>query len=1273
MILNIITTPTNGVCFYGDSLISSYNVENNPHLTTWTMRLVYDPSYAYPGDIVSESYAGKILSTDLQTDEEIQAVAAKLASFPVQKYWFEGGFNDYAFSNFEDRPDLTLIGFTDKYQKLVDYLHALKPSAKIFIQTIGETFYTLQNAETVEDPLASPLIYTGPTAEDYRMVQRIIAGRRSSYCEFVDFTTADSTFKGVYGETAFPIQEDNDNGTTLRAQLFYQLVPDGAHPNIEGSKKWAEAVKKRSSLFGAMTNPLPISILTEELPTALNPQAHKQTSLKTVTAEEVYSQYFTASNGFGPITFSVSAGTLPAGLTLNTSTGHLSGTVTATGGSSFSFTITGSDTSGRSGSRSFSGVVGGAGGGSTPGSATISYASVVSSDVYDREWTEEAITGYSLVTRSGNILNPTSNPSGAKAGLFCYFGSGSGASTGNITFTARGSGIMQVVVFTQSLTKAAQQTFTLAPTNTVFSMPITLVSNTEYRLGIFFTGDGSDILANNAQDVVIENDFAVNFTGSNFYNLSGNYIRLRWDETSILGNGYTNWSGRRSWSQQTVPAKKFFKHSSWSFMRLQNCNASKIVIEYVNAIDQSVPVTVFENAAMTSFITYEPDGVKETSYFTVKRKEITLVNPGVNRTIEIVSSGQGLLLVGGVYYDHTEFAAGCYVRAVYINEGATYTLDTTPHPESISFIGDSIINTMDPVTFINNPSAKLNWIHDIHRNGSATYNYPGDIFTDSSSSRSLGQDLQDPVRRENLVQRLITMGAKKIYIEGSTNDFWTSEPGRTYVQSSVFKANYKAFVDRLLAVIPGCKIFIHVQYRFTSFWESGINGETPTGLTWTQWRQKVREVYTENYTGNAQVELVDFEPIWATPIPPSGTAYSIDGLHPNYTAGQAKLAAELIARSNIEVPLALSFSPGTLSNVTVNNPFSQTFTATNGTGPYIFSVAPGSTLPGWLTLTGAVLSGTAPGTTSSSSFSIRVTDSLGATFTKALTLSVGASNMVLTPSSLTPAVRNVAYSQAISVTGAGGTLAYSATGLPTGLTINSSTGLISGTPAIGNSTGTYTVVITANDGYNSQNFSRSLVLNGAALTVNPSSVTNPQVSIFFTQTFTTTGGTAPYTYSVSGQPTGLTMSSGGVLSGTPSATGAFTFTVTSTDSVGNVGTRTISTTVQAAPKVVNYEVYNSGGFIAIRATLTKPGGGGFTALFRTIVNITGPSGYIDAGYVNFAPGNTSSTTNFVTGAAYAPGSYSVTVTTDETYQTPGTGSFEGVLVTYDIPDITILA
>ncbi len=84
----------------------------------------------------------------------------------------------------------------------------------------------------------------------------------------------------------------------------------------------------------------------------------------------------------------------------------------------------------------------------------------------------------------------------------------------------------------------------------------------------------------------------------------------------------------------------------------------------------------------------------------------------------------------------------------------------------------------------------------------------------------------------------------------------------------------------------------------------------------------------------------------------------------------------------------------------------------------------------------------------------------------------------------------------------------------------------------------------------------TLVGTGASsaptISLSPSGGTLPAgtVGVAYSQSFVASGGTSPYTYSITGGslPTGLTLSSGGVLSGTPASTaGPFNFTITATD------------------------------------------------------------------------------------------------------------------------------
>jgi hypothetical protein len=78
-----------------------------------------------------------------------------------------------------------------------------------------------------------------------------------------------------------------------------------------------------------------------------------------------------------------------------------------------------------------------------------------------------------------------------------------------------------------------------------------------------------------------------------------------------------------------------------------------------------------------------------------------------------------------------------------------------------------------------------------------------------------------------------------------------------------------------------------------------------------------------------------------------------------------------------------------------------------------------------------------------------------------------------------------------------------------------------------------------------------------AITISPTSLPQATKGTAYSQTLTASGGTAPYTYAViSGAlPTGLSLSSGGVISGTPTVAGYFSFTARATDNVAATGSQ----------------------------------------------------------------------------------------------------------------------
>jgi uncharacterized repeat protein (TIGR01451 family) len=264
--------------------------------------------------------------------------------------------------------------------------------------------------------------------------------------------------------------------------------------------------------------------------------------------------------------------------------------------------------------------------------------------------------------------------------------------------------------------------------------------------------------------------------------------------------------------------------------------------------------------------------------------------------------------------------------------------------------------------------------------------------------------------------------------------------------------------------------------------------------------------------------------------------------------------------SVVSVPAMTYNAPPTAE---VSTPYSDTLTESGGTSPFTWTTT--GTVPAWLTLSSAgVLSGTPPPTAvGSSTFTVVVTDVNGATASESTTVTVVAGPVLATVSPPGGEV-GAAYSYAPSATGGTAPYTWSTTGtLPAGVTINSTTGVLSGVPTTAGTYNFSVVVTDANGQTATQATSISVVAGPVLATVPPGG----EVGAAYTVTFGASGGASPYAYVVSAGsvPAGLALSGAGVLSGTPSVAGTSSFTVRATDAKGQTAVDATSISVLAGP------------------------------------------------------------------------------------------------------------
>ena len=321
--------------------------------------------------------------------------------------------------------------------------------------------------------------------------------------------------------------------------------------------------------------------------------------------------------------------------------------------------------------------------------------------------------------------------------------------------------------------------------------------------------------------------------------------------------------------------------------------------------------------------------------------------------------------------------------------------------------------------------------------------------------------------------------------------------------------------------------------------------------------------------------------------------------------------------------------------VALGGSLSGTLTASGGKPPYTWTA---SGLPANVTLSSAgVLSG-APSQAGVFTAGVTVTDSEPSSVGATITVNV----FGLVSASLAGGVAGQFYSASFGATGGAAPYSFSATGLPSGLSL-STAGNLTGTVATPN-TYNFNVKASDNSGLSvSAGFSLTIG-KPQPLSISSGTLAAGAVNAPYSQSLSASGGAPPYTWSLSAGALapGLSLSSSGTLSGIPTTPGTFSFGVMATDGSGAIATTAVSLTVQAAPLLITTQNAPSGvnGFGYPQQVLGASGG-----VLPYAWAVT--AGSLPAGMSLSADGS-------LTGTPTATGSFPVTITATDKAGTTGT-------------------
>ncbi len=323
-------------------------------------------------------------------------------------------------------------------------------------------------------------------------------------------------------------------------------------------------------------------------------------------------------------------------------------------------------------------------------------------------------------------------------------------------------------------------------------------------------------------------------------------------------------------------------------------------------------------------------------------------------------------------------------------------------------------------------------------------------------------------------------------------------------------------------------------------------------------------------------------------------------------------------------PRQLVITSSTMPNGAVNAPYNNNVTATGGSGTYTWAIISGDLPPGLsLNTTTSFISGTPVQPFGKYTFTVQVTDGAGTTASKELSIYIEGAP-VISPATLPTGAVGTPYSQTLSATGglapytwcvlAGGACDPTQSALAAiGLHLNTSTGEISGTPTKPSSGTSFTIQAVDSETIPA---SGQIAYKVSVLGITTSTLPAATYNIPYTGSLSASGGKSPYTWTIvkNTLPPGLSLNAATctnstqacVISGTPTQTGTYPFTVQVTDSENPAAAATVDLSITVNLQYTNANLtgnyafsftgYKNGSLVVMGGAFVSNGDGTFKAV-----------------------------------------------------------------------------